>query len=166
MANIMSNPLQSCAATIKNMQEQRESCTAEIAALEEEKTVIHQAMGVVFDRLVLQNDKLGRLIQERNAFDRAIGEMSQAFEQIVSTSKTLVNVAHREQEGIARQKKQLDLVAQGISIEQQMEMAAAERGEEDEEDYEEDYHGHGAHGVDGRVGAPLQDPRRAPAAAR
>ena len=101
MATIMSNPLQSCAATIKNMQEQRESCTAEIAALEEEKTVIHQAMGVVFDRLGLQNDKLGRLIQERNAFDRAIGEMSQAFEQIVSTSKTLVNVAHREQEGIA-----------------------------------------------------------------
>ena len=36
MATIMSNPLQSCAATIKDMQEQRKSCTAEIAALEEE----------------------------------------------------------------------------------------------------------------------------------
>ena len=148
MASIMGNPLQSVAANIQDMQKERAQCTAEISELEREKAVIHQAMGLVFDRLVEQNDKLGRLMQERNAFDRAIGEMSQAFDQIVATSRTLVGVGQREQEGIDRQKKQLDLVAQGISLEQQMEQAYAEQMAQNGDEYYE------AHQQQ-----PLHDPR-------
>eukprot|EP00936_MAST-01D_sp_MAST-1D-sp1_P000662 g662.t1 len=146
MASIMGNPLQSVAANIQDMQKERAQCTAEISELEREKAVIHQAMGLVFDRLVEQNDKLGRLMQERNAFDRAIGEMSQAFDQIVATSRTLVGVGQREQEGIDRQRKQLDLVAQGISLEQQMEQAHAEQMAREADEFSE-------------TNQPLHDPR-------
>ena len=174
MASIMGNPLQAVAANIQSMQAARATTSSEIDALEAEKVVVQQAMGLVLDRLVAQNDKLGMLCQERSAFDRAIGEMSNAFDHILNTSKTLVNVAHRETEGIERQKRQMDLVAQGISLEEQMEMARLEEeralganggGAEfysDEEEYG------AAYGVPGAAGVPLKDPRqqRPPASGR
>ena len=170
MASIMGNPLASVAANIQDMQVARKACSDDIAELEAEKVVIQQAMGLVLDRLVSQNDKLGMLCQERSAFDRAIGEMSHAFDTILNTSKTLVSVAHREQEGIERQKRQMDLVSQGVSLEEQMEMARMEEeralganggGAEYSDEDDEYYGGGGGGGGGGEGGRPqLRDPRQ------
>ena len=77
---------------------------------------------------------------------KTYGGSAQAFDQIVATSRTLVGVGQREQEGIDRQRKQLDLVAQGISLEQQMEQAYAEQMAQNGDEYPETYQ-------------PVHDPR-------
>ena len=170
MSLILGNPLQEVGQHLKDASEARERLNLEIGELEREKDAITKIMEKVLCALVDKNEQLERMLHDRAVFDRAIGEMSHAFDTILNTSKTLVSVAHREQEGIERQKRQMDLVSQGVSLEEQMEMARLEEeralganggGAEYSDEDDEYYGGGGGGGGGGEGGRPqLRDPRQ------
>ena len=124
MVSLMTNPLDAMAENIKIMHRERSQNDFDIEALEKEKGQLVQVLDVVFVRMVEQNSKIGRKMQERQVYDKAIAEMEQAFGQIVHTSATLTQVARREIASINRQKHQMDLVEKGVSIEEQLSQSA------------------------------------------
>jgi hypothetical protein len=101
---------------------------------------------VVLDQLVLKNEGLARLVQERSVFDKAIEDMEMAFHQILNSSAQLVNVAMKETDAIARNKETLNLqeqlAAQGYTPEEQRQYLDQQRAEREEELFQKMNPGH------------------------
>jgi hypothetical protein len=148
------------------MTEEKAKCTEDINRLLEEREVIQrvsagvlllsvvaaltallpQTLTVVLDQLVLKNEGLARLVQERSVFDKAIEDMEMAFHQILNSSAQLVNVAMKETDAIARNKQTMDLqqqlAAQGYTPEEQRDFLHQQRMEREQEMFEKMNPGH------------------------